>query len=42
MIDLMFDTEEEAEAFRASLRDMCEQGDSPMRNPRAQTVKTVE
>jgi hypothetical protein len=42
MVDLMFDAQEEADAFHASLRDMWQRGDSPMRNPRAQTVKTVE
>jgi len=42
MIDLMFDTEEEAEGFRASLGAMWERGDSPMRNPSARTVEMVE
>ena len=42
MIDLMFDTEEEAEGFRASLGAMWERRDSPMRNPSARTVEMVE
>jgi hypothetical protein len=41
MIDLMFDTEDEAERFHASLRDMWQQTDV-MRNPRARTVEAVE
>jgi hypothetical protein len=42
MIDLMFETQEEAEGFRASLRDMWQRGDSPMRNPSARTVELAE
>ena len=41
MIDLMFDTQDEAEGFHASLRDMWQRTET-MQNPRARTVEAVE
>jgi hypothetical protein len=41
MVDLMFDTREEAEGFQASLGDMWRQTET-MRNPRARAVEAVE
>ena len=41
MIDLMFDTEEEAESFHASILGLWQRTET-MRNPSARTVETVE